>query len=147
MEKCIFCQIIEGDIPSQCIYEDDVVYAFLDITQVTPGHALVIPKDHVENIFEYDSKLSADVFSRIPNIARAMMNAFPDAQGMNIVMNNGEVAYQSVFHSHIHLLPRYGKQDGFSMTFQNNMESYTDNEFQDRAQRIHSAIHERKEEK
>lgn len=145
MENCIFCQIIEGKIPSQCIYEDDVVYAFLDITQVTPGHSLVIPKKHVENIFEYDSQLSSEVFSRLPKISQALMKAFPEAQGMNIAMNNGEAAYQTVFHSHIHLLPRYGEQDGFSMTFQNNSESYTAQEFEERAKHIHTVMHERKD--
>lgn len=145
MDECIFCKIKEGEIPSACVYEDDIVYAFLDITQVTPGHTLVIPKEHVQNIFEYDTKLASEVFSRIPKISQAIMETFPDAQGMNIVMNNGEMAYQTVFHSHIHLLPRYGAEDGFSMTFQNNMESYNQEEFQQRAQDIHTTIHQRKD--
>ncbi|MCQ4504371.1 HIT domain-containing protein, partial [Vibrio parahaemolyticus] len=70
MENCIFCKIIKQEIPSYKIYEDEKVYAFLDISQATKGHTLVIPKQHVSDIFEYDEVLAADVFSRIPKIAR-----------------------------------------------------------------------------
>ncbi|WP_220750846.1 HIT family protein [Apilactobacillus xinyiensis] len=122
--NCIFCKIINGDIPSYTVYEDDVVKAFLDISQATPGHTLVIPKKHVQNIYEYDDKLAEQVFSRIPKIARAIKASSPDIKGMNIVNNNGEVAYQSVFHSHFHLIPRYSEKDGFEMSFQDNGKNY-----------------------
>ena len=92
------------------MYEDDVVLAFLDISQVTPGHTLVVPKKHVANIFEYDEDLASAVFARIPKIARAVQASNPDIKGLNILSNNGELAYQSVFHSHIHLIPRYKKR-------------------------------------
>ena len=65
MEDCIFCKIIDGEIPSYKIYEDEVVYAFLDITQVTPGHTLVVPKKHAKDIFEYDEELASQVFARM----------------------------------------------------------------------------------
>ncbi|MCK8624244.1 HIT family protein [Apilactobacillus xinyiensis] len=122
--NCIFCKIINGDIPSYTVYEDDVVKAFLDISQATPGHTLVIPKKHVQNIYEYDDNLAEQVFSRIPKIARAIKASSPDIKGMNIVNNNGEVAYQSVFHSHFHLIPRYSEKDGFEMSFQDNGKNY-----------------------
>ncbi|WP_268912941.1 HIT family protein [Lentilactobacillus sp. SPB1-3] len=125
MKDCIFCKIVAGDIPSYTIYEDDVVKAFLDISQGTPGHTLVIPKKHVPNIFEYDPELAGEVFSRIPKIARAVKASNPDIQGMNIVNNNGQIAYQSVFHSHFHLVPRYTDHDDFSMTFKDNSNEYT----------------------
>ena len=124
MEDCIFCKIINGEIPSYKIYEDDVVYAFLDITQVTPGHTLVVPKKHAKDIFEYDEELASQVFARIPKIARALEKAYPDMQGLNIINNNREVAYQSVFHSHIHLIPRFSPHDDFSMHFGNHQEQY-----------------------
>ena len=74
-DNCIFCKIIKGEIPSYTVYEDDVVKAFLDISQGTPGHTLVIPKKHVPDLFAYDADLAAQVFSRIPKIARAVKAA------------------------------------------------------------------------
>lgn len=136
MEDCIFCKIIRNEIPSTTVYEDDYVKAFLDISQVTPGHTLVIPKVHVADIFEYDAKLAADVFSRIPLIAKAIKASDPKIVGMNILNNNGQLAYQSVFHSHIHLLPRYSKADTFSMTFGDNTKQYTPDKLQAIADRI-----------
>lgn len=136
MDNCIFCKIINGDIPSIKVYEDDVVLAFLDISQVTPGHTLVIPKKHVANIFEYDEDLAQAVFSRIPKIAKAIKDADPEIKGLNILNNNGEVAYQTVFHSHIHLIPRYTDEDDFSMNFINNGDKYTPADLQGLADRI-----------
>ena len=130
-KNCIFCKIIAGEIPSYTVYEDDVVKAFLDISQVTPGHTLVVPKKHVKDIFAYDDELAAQVFARIPKIAKAIKNSNPKIKGMNICNNNGEIAYQSVFHSHIHLLPRYSKDDGFSMTFTDNTNKYNSEQLKD----------------
>ncbi|PWG01049.1 HIT family protein [Levilactobacillus bambusae] len=121
---CVFCKIILGEIPSYTVYEDDVVKAFLDISQGTPGHTLVVPKTHVADIFAYNPELAAAVFSRIPKIANAIRKSNPNIQGMNIVNNNGAVAYQSVFHSHFHLVPRYTDHDDFSMTFKDNSSKY-----------------------
>ena len=81
MDNCIFCKIIEQEIPSYKIYEDEAVYAFLDISQVTPGHTLIVPKKHVTDIFSYDEELASQVFARVPKIARALEAAFPDMQG------------------------------------------------------------------
>ena len=124
MNDCIFCKIINGEIPSYKVYEDEKVYAFLDITQVTKGHTLMIPKQHVADIFEYNDVLASDVFARIPKVARALEKAFPEMKGLNILNNNRELAYQSVFHSHIHLVPRYSKEDDFSIHFVNHQDSY-----------------------
>ncbi|WP_321388257.1 HIT family protein [uncultured Enterococcus sp.] len=140
MEDCIFCKIINQEIPSYKIYEDEIVYAFLDISQVTKGHTLVVPKKHVTDIFEYDADLAADVFARIPKIARALESAFPEVEGLNIVNNNKELAYQSVFHSHIHLIPRYSKDDGFAMRFPNNQEKYSSEELQLLAETISKQV-------
>ena len=130
MENCIFCKIIKQEIPSYKIYEDEKVYAFLDISQATKGHTLVIPKQHVSDIFEYDEVLAADVFSRIPKIARSIEEAFREMQGLNILNNNRELAYQSVFHSHVHLVPRYSKEDDFSIHFGNHQSEYSAEELQ-----------------
>lgn len=140
MTDCIFCKIIEKEIPSYPVYEDDLVYAFLDITQTTKGHTLVIPKKHVTDIFEYDETLASDVFTRIPKIARALEKAFPDMVGLNMVNNNKEAAYQSVFHSHVHLIPRYGKEDDFSMTFADNGAKYSKEEMASIAHSINKEI-------
>ena len=141
MTDCIFCKIIEGQIPSAKVYEDEDVYAFLDITQVTPGHTLVIPKTHVANIFEYDEDLATKVMTKLPKISRAVRRAFPDMLGLNILNNNGQAAGQTVFHSHIHLIPRYqGDSDGFGWSFADNSKSYTSEEFSARAAAIASAL-------
>ena len=140
MEDCIFCKIINGEIPSYKIYEDEVVYAFLDITQVTPGHTLVVPKKHVKDIFEYDEELASQVFARIPKIARALEKAYPDMQGLNIINNNREVAYQSVFHSHIHLIPRFSPHDDFSMHFGNHQDQYNPTLMEAIAKRIRESF-------
>ncbi|MGJ3976437.1 HIT family protein [Levilactobacillus brevis] len=128
-DDCVFCKILTGDIPSYTVYEDNIVKAFLDISQGTPGHTLVIPKTHVKDIFAYDADLAAAVFSRIPKIARAVKAADPRIVGMNILNNNGSVAYQSVFHSHIHLVPRYTDQDDFKMIFKDNAANYTPDDY------------------
>ncbi|MGX7164619.1 HIT family protein [Enterococcus massiliensis] len=140
MTDCIFCKLINQEIPSYKVYEDDKVYAFLDLSQVTEGHTLVVPKKHVTDIFDYDEPLAAEVFSRIPKIAKAIEKAFPEIKGMNIVNNNKELAYQSVFHSHFHLIPRYSKEDDFSMHFGNHMDQYTPEEMTAIAEKIKKQV-------
>ena len=116
MDNCIFCKIISGEIPSSKVYEDDKVLAFLDISQATKGHTLVIPKEHVRNILEMSAETAETVFSRVPKIARAVQKA-TKAIGMNILNNNEEVAGQTVFHTHVHLVPRYGAEDDLKIDF------------------------------
>lgn len=136
MTDCIFCKIIAGEIPSYTVYEDDVVKVFLDISQGTPGHTLVVPKKHVKDLFAYDEDLAAAVFSRLPKIARAVKKSNPAIKGMNIINNNGEVAYQSVFHSHIHLVPRYTDQDDFKIIFKDNSAKYDEDKYKEIQQAI-----------
>lgn len=116
MDNCIFCRIVSGEIPSSKVYEDDEVLAFLDISQATKGHTLVIPKQHVRNVLEMDEDAASTVFSRVPKIARALKKA-TGASGMNIIANNEEIAGQTVFHAHIHLVPRYGDNDGLAISY------------------------------
>lgn len=136
MDDCIFCKIIKGEIPSYTVYEDDVVKAFLDISQVTPGHTLMVPKKHVQDIFAYDDELAQAVFARLPKVARAIKASNPNIKGMNILNNNGKVAYQSVFHSHIHLIPRYGEDDGFAMKFTDHSKEMTEAKYKEIQQSI-----------
>lgn len=116
MNDCIFCKIVAGEIPSSKVYEDDQVLAFLDISQTTPGHTLLIPKRHVRNVLEMEADLASTAFSRLPKIARALQKA-TNAVGMNIINNNEEIAGQTVFHAHIHLVPRYDEKDGIKIEY------------------------------
>lgn len=118
-KDCIFCGIVNGEIPSAKVYENDHVYAFLDIGQVTKGHTLVIPKKHVQNVYELSEETAADLFREVPKLARAIRDQFQPI-GLNLLNNNGEYAGQSVFHYHIHLIPRYGKDDGFGAVWKTN---------------------------
>ncbi|RIM68116.1 HIT family protein, partial [Staphylococcus arlettae] len=96
MTETIFSKIIAGDIPSFKVYEDDYVYAFLDISQVTKGHTLLVPKKVSANIFETDEETMKHIGAALPKVANAIKSAFnPD--GLNIIQNNGEFADQSVF--------------------------------------------------
>lgn len=113
---CIFCQIVEGKIPSIKIYEDDDVLAFLDITQTTKGHTLVVPKKHSRNLLEIEPEDAQKLVAKIPEIASNIVKKL-GAHGMNILQNNEEIAGQTVFHTHIHLIPRYTDDDGFSASF------------------------------
>jgi histidine triad (HIT) family protein len=98
----VFDMIVAGDIPAYKVYEDDDVLAFLDLSQVTPGHTLVVPKTHVADIFEYDEALAARVLSKLPKIARAIKASDENIIGLNILSNKGEAAGQSDIHSHFH---------------------------------------------
>ncbi|MEG3310007.1 HIT family protein [Streptococcus sp. SS-4456] len=119
MSDCIFCKIVAGEIPASKVYEDDQVLAFLDITQVTKGHTLVIPKKHYRNVLNMDAEAAGQLFTAVPAIARQLKEKL-GASGLNIVNNNEEAAGQTVFHTHIHLLPRFDKNDGLDIQFKVN---------------------------
>jgi len=104
MSECIFCKIIEGEIPSHKIYEDENILAFLDTTPVSNGHTLVVPKKHVENIHEA-SEMNY-MWNGLVEVSNAVKEAF-SPEGVNIKQNNGEIAGQEVFHLHFHIIPRY----------------------------------------
>ncbi|PSH00468.1 MAG: hypothetical protein BRC30_03380 [Nanohaloarchaea archaeon SW_7_46_7] len=103
-DDCIFCQIIEGEMPSNKVYEDDQVVAFLDLNPVSKGHTLVVPKQHVEDI--HDAEHMDYMWEPIVNVANAVKDRF-GAEGVNIAQNNGEKAGQEVFHLHFHVTPIY----------------------------------------
>ena len=136
MSETIFSKIINGEIPSYKVYEDEYVYAFLDISQVTKGHTLLVPKKISANIFETDSETMKHIGVALPKVANAIKNAFnPD--GLNIIQNNGEFADQSVFHLHFHLLPRYENEvDGFGYKWETHEEIIGDEQKKKIAQEI-----------
>lgn len=103
---CIFCKIVQGDVPSSRVYEDEQTLAFLDIHPVNPGHTLVIPKRHALNVFEIGSDDWMAVARTIHRVAPALEQAL-GADGVNLVMNNRENAGQVVGHAHMHVIPRF----------------------------------------
>ena len=106
MEQCVFCKIVSGKIDSVKIYEDGDVLAFLDVNPDTKGHSLVIPKKHFENIFDIDIKLLKKVIAVAQKIVVTIKKSL-EAQGMNVVINNGKIAGQIIPHFHVHVIPRY----------------------------------------
>lgn len=139
MSDCIFCKIVNGEIPAAKVYENEHVVAFLDISQVTKGHTLIIPKVHKENLFELTPELAKNVFESAPVIANAIKKAY-NPIGLNLVNNNGEKAGQSVFHFHMHLIPRYGEGDGFGAIWKNNQNDYSALDLQQIAANINSCL-------
>lgn len=113
---CVFCKIAEGEIPSATIYEDKDFRVVLDIGPASFGHALVLPKRHYANIYELPEEIVSSAFVLAKKTAVAIKEGL-HADGMNILQNNGEQAGQSVFHFHIHVIPRYqGDQVGLVWT-------------------------------
>lgn len=124
MSECIFCKIIDGSIPSAKIYEDEYVYAFMDIMPLTKGHTLIIPKNHKENVYDLSEEEASNLFKVVPKIARALKESFGPV-GMNLLNNNGAPAGQSVFHFHLHFIPRYDQTDGFRPTWITKEKTFT----------------------
>ena len=116
MSDCIFCKIIAGDIPSSKVYEDEEVLAFLDISQVTPGQTLVDPKIETSNYLNNDETATAQLIARVSKVAKKV-EAATQAKGMNIISNMEEVSGQTVFHTHVHIIPRYSDQDELAISF------------------------------
>jgi histidine triad (HIT) family protein len=140
MTSCIFCQVIEGAVPSAKIYEDEHVYAFMDIMPTTEGHVLLIPKKHIENIYDFTEEDAANFFKVAPKIANALKDEFRPA-GLNLLQNNGAPAGQSVFHYHMHFIPRYDETDGFQLsTWETKHTTYTPDKIQELADKIRSVL-------
>ncbi|MGI6581830.1 MAG: HIT family protein [Erysipelotrichaceae bacterium] len=107
---CVFCSIIKGDIPTNLVYEDDVVMAILDISQATKGHTLVIPKKHYVNIYDVEEETLKHMIAVCKKMAILLTDRL-NADGCNIVSNNNEAAGQAVGHIHFHVIPRYVGDD------------------------------------
>ena len=107
-ENCIFCKIASGEIPSKTIYENHEFRVILDINPASKGHALIIPKEHYNDIYELPEEAAGHAMILAKKLA-AHLTKVLNCDGFNILQNNGEVAGQTVFHFHMHLLPRYDK--------------------------------------
>lgn len=105
-ENCIFCKIAAGEIPSRTIYEDDSFRVIMDISPASKGHSIIIPKNHAKDLFEFSDEDAGKIFVVAKKVAAAMKDVLK-CDGFNILQNNGEIAGQTVFHLHVHLIPRY----------------------------------------
>lgn len=105
-DSCIFCKLANGDIPTNTVYEDENFRVILDLSPATKGHALILPKNHYKNLYELPEETAAEVMKLAKKMA-VMMTEKLHADGFNLVQNNNEVAGQTVFHFHLHLIPRY----------------------------------------
>ena len=115
MSDCVFCRIVAGSIPATRVHEDEHTVAFMDIGQVNPGHVLVALKAHAENVYALDDAQAAAVFRAAARVARGIRAAF-QPQGLSVYQANGQSAGQTVFHFHIHLVPRH-EGDGMALTW------------------------------
>jgi len=136
MENCLFCKIANGEIPSAKVFENDKVFAFLDINPIAKGHCLVIPKDHFENIFDIEEDIFKNITSTAKKIAKQMKINL-QADGVNLVNASGKEAEQSVFHFHLHVVPRY-QSDGLEMNkwWQSKIKKFTEEELKEIASKI-----------
>jgi histidine triad (HIT) family protein len=115
MSDCVFCRIVAKQIPATVVHEDADTLAFMDIGQVNPGHVLVALKAHAENLFALEEAQAAAVFRTVARVARAIRAAFAP-EGLSVYQANGKPAGQTVFHFHIHLVPRHDG-DGMNLTW------------------------------
>lgn len=116
MDNCIFCKIASGEIPAATLYEDDLFRVILDLGPASKGHALILPKNHYANLYEIPDELVGKTMVLAKKMGTALKEAL-GCDGLNVVQNNGEAAGQTVFHFHMHLIPRYqDDQVGLSWT-------------------------------
>ena len=105
-DDCIFCKLANGVIPTNSLYEDHVVKVIFDAGPASLGHVLILPKEHFDNVYALDDDTAAHVFQVAVKVAKALKEGL-NLEGLNIVQNNGEIAGQTVFHFHMHIIPRY----------------------------------------
>ena len=115
MSDCVFCRIVARQIPATVVHEDDQTLAFMDLGQVNPGHVLVTVKKHAENLFALDDAQAGAVLRAAARVARAIRDAFKP-EGLSVYQANGSAAGQTVFHYHVHLVPRH-TGDGMALTW------------------------------
>ena len=114
MNECIFCKIVEGEVPSKKIYEDKKVLAFLDINPISAGHILVVPKKHSSDVFEISEKKMGDI-GKVIKIVSTRVKEILKPDGIYIRQNNGKAAGQVVFHYHAHIVPVYDSSKNLSL--------------------------------
>ncbi|OON96439.1 MAG: histidine triad (HIT) protein [Epulopiscium sp. Nele67-Bin005] len=107
---CIFCKILNKEIPSTQVYEDDLFVVIMDIFPISRGHMLIVPKEHCENIFDLPEHIAKNIYPLAKKLSICVSKAL-GTDGINILQNNGEIAGQEVFHFHLHIIPRYKDED------------------------------------
>lgn len=115
-DDCVFCKIAAGEIPSRKIYEDKDVIAIMDLSPTSKGHSLIIPKEHYTNIYDIDEDIAAKIMKVAKKLATKMTVAL-NCDGFNLLQNNGATAGQTMFHFHMHLIPRYEDADNDMLHF------------------------------
>ncbi len=136
--ETIFTKIIKREIPASIVYEDDLVIAFLDITQTTPGHTLVVTKTAYANLFEVPAQTFKHLFGVVHRLSGAIKQAF-NAPGLNLLNNNDSVAGQTVFHYHVHIIPRFDAKE-LPIQLPNHMSDLTPDDYKKRAAMIIAAL-------
>ena len=109
-ENCIFCKIANGEVPSRTLYEDNDFLVILDLAPATKGHALILPKNHYKNLYEIEEETAAKVMPLAKKMAVEITQKL-GCDGFNLMQNNNEIAGQTVFHFHMHLIPRYNNDN------------------------------------
>ena len=133
-ENCVFCKIAKGDIPSKVLYEDDEFKVILDLGPATKGHALILPKNHYRNLYEIPDEAAGKVMLLAKKMALHMTEKL-NCDGFNLVQNNGEAAGQTVFHFHLHLIPRYQHMKNKDILIWNH-ETFTEEEMKEICQEL-----------
>ena len=110
MNDCIFCKIAKGEIPSATVYEDDDFRVIMDISPASEGHMIILPKEHAAHVYELSDEIASKIYVLAKKLATALKDEL-DCDGINILQNNGEAAGQTVFHLHMHIIPRYYSDD------------------------------------
>lgn len=125
MTSCIFCKIVNGNAPSSKVYEDEVCLAFMDIQPVNPGHILVVPKMHFEDLSDLPAKTGGHLFQVAQRISLSLLKTDVKCEGIDLFLAHGEAAGQEVFHVHLHVIPRF-TDDGFGFRFSPNYTNLPD---------------------
>lgn len=136
-DDCIFCKIVSGEIPSRKLYEDEDVIVIMDLNPTSKGHSLIIPKEHCTDIYDIDEEVAAKVMRIARRLAIKMTDAL-GCDGFNLLQNNGEIAGQTMFHFHMHLIPRYKDADNNMLKF--TSVSLSDEEMDDLRDQIVKAL-------
>jgi len=137
--SCVFCAIVAGEAPASTVYRDDMVIAFMDIRPANPGHVLVVPLEHADSILDIrDEAILARMFSVGRQVAAALTDSGVRVEGFNLFLANGTVAGQTVFHTHLHVLPRFGG-DGLGFSRAANARMPLQSDLSELAQRIRRA--------
>ena len=137
-EFCVFCAILKGELPANYVYQDDIVVSIMDINPVTPGHLLVVPRDHRPDLIDLNDEIAAHMMNVARRTAAGLRASDESVLGINLFLADGPAAGQEVAHAHIHVVPRYAN-DGFGLRV-NRGESPTPAELEATAARVAAAL-------